>query len=91
MQLVLVSARKSRGGDHWSLDDYDVRLGNAEGKVIGRIFLHPQAPQGQPWFWTITALGRKASLADRGYAASREQAMASFKEAWQAGPTGGSR
>jgi hypothetical protein len=25
-QLVLVSARKSRGADHWDKDDYDVRL-----------------------------------------------------------------
>jgi hypothetical protein len=22
---------------------------------IGRIMLHPQAPDDQPWFWTITA------------------------------------
>jgi hypothetical protein len=29
-QLVLVSARKSRGVDHWKKDDYDVRLGAAE-------------------------------------------------------------
>jgi hypothetical protein len=25
-QFVLVSARKSRGADHWDKDDYDVRL-----------------------------------------------------------------
>ena len=25
-QFVLVSARKSRGAEHWSKDDYDVRL-----------------------------------------------------------------
>ena len=28
-QLVLVSARKSRGADYWDNDDYDVRLGEA--------------------------------------------------------------
>ena len=28
----------SRGGGHWSPDDFDVRLGDAGGKVIGRIF-----------------------------------------------------
>ena len=38
-QLVLVSARKSRGADHWDKDDYDVRLGDASGGVVGRIFL----------------------------------------------------
>ena len=36
-KLVLVSARKSRVGDHWDKDDYDVRLGDANGAVIGRI------------------------------------------------------
>jgi len=33
-------------------DDYVVLDG---GRVIGRIFLHPQAPDSAPWFWTITA------------------------------------
>jgi len=28
-KFVLVSARKSRVGDHWDKDDYDVRLGDA--------------------------------------------------------------
>jgi len=51
-QVVLVSARKSRGAVHW---DYDVRLGDASGAVIGRIMRHPQAPEDQPWYWTITA------------------------------------
>jgi hypothetical protein len=49
-QFVLVSARKSRGGDWWSPDDYDVR--DSHGKVSGAFMLHPQAPKGQPWFWT---------------------------------------
>jgi hypothetical protein len=44
-QLVLVSARKSRGAAHWDKDDYDVRLGNASGPVVGRIMRHPQAPE----------------------------------------------
>jgi hypothetical protein len=30
-KLVLVSARKSRGTDHWDRDDYDVRLGDGSG------------------------------------------------------------
>jgi hypothetical protein len=45
-QFVLVKARKSRGGDHWSPDDYDVR--DNAGKVVGRIMLHPQAPKDLP-------------------------------------------
>ncbi|MGB3658037.1 MAG: hypothetical protein WBA14_08920, partial [Pseudolabrys sp.] len=52
---VLVSARKSRGADYWDNDDYDVRLGDGSGPVVGRIMRHPQAPEPQPWFWTITA------------------------------------
>jgi hypothetical protein len=40
-QLFLVSARKSRGADHWDKYDYDVRLGDAKGKVVGRIFFTP--------------------------------------------------
>ena len=78
-QLVLVSSRKSRAGDHWDKDDYDVRIGDANGAVIGRIFRHPQAPKDQPWFWTITAREQPPSVYNRGYAASREQAMRYFK------------
>jgi len=54
-KLVLVSARKSRAADFWDKDDYDVRLGDGSGPVVGRILHHPQATGGQPWFWTITA------------------------------------
>ena len=74
--LVLVPARKSRGADH---ADYDVRLGNASGPVVGRIMRHPQAPEAQPWFWTITAPEQPPSVYNRGYAASREQATRYFK------------
>ena len=78
--FYLVRANKSRGGGgHWSDEDFDVF---DHRHVIGRIMRHPQAPEGQPWFWTITARGRRPSLADRGYAASREDAMADFKTMW---------
>jgi hypothetical protein len=48
---------------------------------IGRIMLHPQGPQGQPWFWSITARVPQYPH-DRGYAATRDEAMAAFKMAW---------
>ena len=55
-ELVLVSARKSRGSNHWDEDDYDVRRGNIEGAVVGRIFRSTVAPATTPWFWTIIKL-----------------------------------
>jgi hypothetical protein len=38
-----------------------------------------QAPQDQPWFWTITAREYPTTTHNRGYSATREQAMADFK------------
>ena len=78
-KLVLVSARKSRGADHWDKDDYDERLGDASGRVVGRIFRHPQALENQPWHWTITAREQPPSVYNHGYATSRGQAMRYFK------------
>jgi len=78
-KFVLVPARQSRGSGNWDKDDYDVKLGDASGPVVGRIMRHPQALEAQPWFWTITAREQPPSVYNRGYAASREQAMRYFK------------
>src|SRR5262249_15211314 len=86
-QLVLVSARKSRVADHWDKDDYDVRLGDRSGPVVGRIMRHPPAPEGQPGFWTITAREQPPWVYNRGYATSREQAMRYFKARYVGPPT----
>ena len=86
-QLFLISARKSRSSGQWMSDDYDVRLGDAKGKVVGRIFNSPHAPKDHPWFWTITELKPRRPT-DRGYVASREEAMAEFKRYWDAGILG---
>jgi hypothetical protein len=85
--LVLVSARKSRGVGHWDKDDYDVRLGNDSGPVVGRIVRHPRAPKTRPWFWKITAREQPPSVYNRGLAASREQAMRYFKVRYVGPPT----
>jgi hypothetical protein len=78
--LFLVHASESRPKGQWSDDDYDVRDGRA--KVVGRIYRATTTPPGRPWFWTITerALQRPTDL---GYAATCEEAMAAFKQAWR--------
>ena len=78
-QFVLIKARKSRGGDHWSSDDYDVR--DSLGKVVGSIMRHPK---DRLWFWTITAREIPPSVHNHGYSATRKQAMADFKTRWLA-------
>ena len=84
-KLVLVPAKKSRSGGPWSDDDFDVRLGNAEGKVVGRIFRTPHSPPSRPWFWIITVYVPQQPT-QRGYAATPEEAMASFRAAWDGEP-----
>jgi hypothetical protein len=78
--FVLIKASNSRGGV-WSDDDYYVRAGR---KVVGRITLQPQVLKDLSWFWTITAREIPPSIHNRGYSATREQAMADFKARWAA-------
>ena len=63
-------------------NDYCVLDG---GRVVGRMFLNPQAPERRPWFWTITAREMPPSVYNKGYSATREDAMADFKGADTAG------
>jgi hypothetical protein len=82
-KFILVHASKSRPSGQCSDDDYDVWDGKA--KAVGRIFRAAAAPQEQPWFWTITERASQHSI-NRGYAPTREDAIAAFKRAWQGRP-----
>ncbi|MGB9060064.1 MAG: hypothetical protein WCC50_16255 [Pseudolabrys sp.] len=80
MTLILKHANKNRlGAVEWGPNDFDVCVSD---RCIGRIFLSAQAPQGRPWFWTITASEYQPMIHSRGYSATREQAMADFKAQW---------
>jgi len=78
-ELVLVSARKSRGSNHWEKDDYDVRRENIEWPVVGRIFRSTVAPTTTLWFWTIIKL-KPLKSTERGYAITREAAMSALMQ-----------
>jgi len=80
--LLFVKASKSRGGEWSTPDDYDVR--DRDGKVVGRIMRHPQAPEIHPWLWTITAREIPPSVHNHGYSGTREQAVTDFKVRWAA-------
>jgi hypothetical protein len=58
-------------------DDYDV-LEN--GVVVGRIFVSPAAPPGRPWMWASGHSAATVKRARHGYEATREAAMAAFRE-----------
>jgi len=82
MTLILKTMRSQYGSPIDSAENDYVVLHDCQ--VIGRVMLHPQVPEGQPWFWTITARDYPRSIYARGYSATREEAMKDFKAQWLA-------
>lgn len=78
-KLVLVHATNDSPGAKRSDHDYDIW--DDKGKIVGRVFRAANAPKDQPWFWIVTERAARM-LTDRGYAATREHALAAFRRAW---------
>ena len=72
--LTLVSA--SKAGNRDSLAVFDGEY------CVGHVMRTQKSPPGKPWFWTIFVSDRQGSAVDRGYAATRQQAMADFEAIW---------
>jgi hypothetical protein len=80
--LILKRASASRSSGEWNDDDFDVL---ANGEVVGRIFKANAAPVGSPWMWTVAFGYHRDRAPNHGYAATREAAMAAFREELAAG------
>ena len=75
--LILASTKR-----YFGFGDKDDRVVLYGGRVIGRIFLSPQAPAARNWMWTISVMDYPRTIHSRGYSATREQAMMDFKAQW---------
>ena len=72
--LTLVSASKPDNHDSFAVFDSD--------DCVGHVIRTPKSPPGKPWFWTIFVTEGDGSTHDRGYATTREQAMADLEALW---------
>lgn len=53
-----------------------------DSRVIGRIFLAPQAPPERKWMWRITTPEKTSSIRSHGYSATRQQALSDLGMRW---------
>jgi hypothetical protein len=80
--LILIRARAFRPWGQWQDEDYDVLV---DGKVVGRIYENASvsAPPDMRWFWSVTEIVPAIPNRTNGTAATREEAMAKFRAAWE--------
>jgi hypothetical protein len=77
--LILKRANSSRPDGQWSDEDYDII---ADGKVVGRILQeNTSGPPELRWVWSVRVTPATPGVTN-GTAATREQAMAKFRWAW---------
>ena len=82
LRLIVVESKIGAHGENLLDDDYDVRLGDATGKLIGRILWTYGPSRQTPWYWTITVPVQRAPIRS-GYAATREEAISAFEAAYK--------
>jgi hypothetical protein len=75
--MITMLPLKSAKSGQWRVDIYNVR---DRGRIIGRVMRTHIA--GWPWFWAITAQ-RRQRCGDRGYAASRDNAIEQLRRRWE--------
>ena len=81
--LMLILEPTGRHYDaQWSDNDYIVL--DDKRTCMGRIFLSTHSPPDRDWMWTITASEYPPTIHSCGYSATREDAMADFKQQWLA-------
>jgi len=78
--LILRRASAFRPFGEWNDDDYDVLC---NGVVVGRIMQAAAVPVGMSWMWTLAFGHQKDRTPTHGYAATREDATASFAKSWR--------
>jgi len=78
--LTLKRASASRPSGDWNDDDFDVL---ADGVVVGRIMKAAAVPVGMSWMWTLAFGHHEDRIPTRGYAATREAAMAALAKSWR--------
>ena len=76
--LTLVSASKADNRDSLAVFDGE--------DCVGHIMRTQKSPAGKPWFWTIFVSEAHSGTVDRGYATTRERAMADLEAVWLARP-----